>query len=888
MNTTSRIHQTVMAFVLATLLPLGAGAEAILHGRVSFDAGGTLVKGAEESDWTSASVNTLILPKDTLWADQGGTAEIEFSGGTFLRLADGSKAEVVSLPPSGVIRGWVGSFYVHRLKRSQGEFVFETPAASIQVEKDSMVRIDILGEGMTTVSTRWGQATIRTDAGGAVQAYQGKRVYVEAGLLPSEPVPFDRSAEDAFDRWNRERTEYLVEGPEQTRPVEVTPTTLGVRDLDRYGEWVYIDNRPFWRPTVIVDYTPYRYGYWNHVGRIGNVWVGSYPFSYVTSHYGYWDYVPRYGWVWSYDRVWSPAWAATVRYGDYFVWAPVNRYYRPVYPTTSAYFTIGGVSFGYFGTSCVRVSEVYLGPSYVHFASYDPFRRYYSSGNVTVNIWNINYGSRRPHVRVPYNNSVTTVRDYTPRRSIRGAGTLYASGTTASQRVQRLESEVGRGSFTRTARTGGQNARTDIARIDAGSRTRNVRLTQEAPDYTRASRSNPVTAGTSRVRATSDEAVAARDRQGGTRSGAPVTRAADTIRGAGGDNTTDGRTSVRGATPTERTRGDATSASRTGATRRTDIDPGFDDNPLRGQSRPVARTRTAVPTEDSAGTATRSAETARTRTPGRTDSAPTATRSAAPSTRTEAPRVNVAPDRVAPSAGRTAVPEASAPSRSARPTVTERPSSSTARTAVPEASAPSRSARPTVTERPSTTARTAAPEASAPSRSARPTVTERPPTATRTAPSSQAPTTGLRAPEPSRGQTLHSGPLTRSRSGEVSQPRIIERSAPPTSRSYTAPSQNSDSSRSYTAPSQNSNSGRSYTAPSRSSDSGRSYTAPSRSSDSGRSYTAPSQNSNSSRSYTAPSRGSSSSSGASISRPSSSRSDAGGRSISSGRTAGGR
>jgi len=785
MKTRNRIKIAAGLLALAALVPLTSNAEAIMHGRISFDAGGALIKGLEESEWSSASVNTLVLESDTLWVDNGGTAEVEFSGGSFLRMADGSKAEMVSLPPNGAVRGWIGSFYIQRLNRSQGDFVFYTPAGAVEVDKDSMVRVDIVNEGVTTVSTRWGRATVRTDAGGNVMAYAGKRIYIETGLLPSEPTPYDRSAEDAFDRWNRERAEYLATGSTQA-PVDISNDTLGVNDLDRYGEWVTIDSRPHWRPTVVVDYTPYRYGYWNSVNRVGNVWVGNYPFCYVTSHYGYWDYAPTYGWVWSYDRVWSPARCATVQYGDYFVWAPVNRYYRPVYPTTSAYFSIGGVSFGYFGTSCVRVSDLYLGPTYVNFANYSPFRQYYGRPNVTVNIWNINAGSRRPHIAVPFNNSVTTVRDYTPRRSIRGATSLYASNRSASERVQRLESTSGRNTFSRASRTGSEYVRTDSARIDRGSRTRNVQLTEGAPDYSRASRSNPITASSTRTRSEAT-VTSTRDRQSGTRNSAPTTRAAESTRSTAGERGT--RTTSPAITPrdssdrTTRTR--TSTANRNSAPQRTDIDPGFDSDSVPMRTRTPTRTR-APQAAEVAPRATSTPD--RTRAITTPDTGRNTTRSTASSSRTEtrttAPRVTTAPDRVTNSS-------------STRSQATTRPSTSTRYTAPsrPQTTAPSTRDRSRESTQPAVrqpTAPVSRPSVSAPSSNSSRSYT--------------APSRATSAPE------------SRSR---VSTP------APSTSRSYTAPSRQPSSSRSYTAPS--SSSSRSYTAPSASSSRGSASASPSRS-----------------------------------------------------------
>ena len=56
---------------LGALLVLSAGiahadAEYTMHGRVSYDAGSNLIKGHDDTDWSHATVNTLILPGDTL------------------------------------------------------------------------------------------------------------------------------------------------------------------------------------------------------------------------------------------------------------------------------------------------------------------------------------------------------------------------------------------------------------------------------------------------------------------------------------------------------------------------------------------------------------------------------------------------------------------------------------------------------------------------------------------------------------------------------------------------------------------------------------------------------------------------------------------------------
>jgi len=483
-----KIWQWVAAAV-AAIAPI-AGADPAMHGRISYDSGNTLVRGEGGGDWAYATTNTLILPGDTLWIDQGGLGEAELPQGTFLRLADSSKVEVTSLDPTIAMRGWEGSFYVQRLTRSPGQALFETPAGTLSIDPDTQVRVDILADGSTTVTVRWGRVDVRTH-GGSVSVLAGRRTWIDAGLLPATPVNFDRSVEDDFDTWSRERAEYLVRGAAQT-PAEVTvaPATLGVSDLNHYGEWVYVESRPYWRPTVVVDYVPYRTGYWNYVNGTGHVWVGTQPFSYVTSHYGRWSYQTNYGWLWSYDPVWSPAWVVGVRYGDYYAWTPCDYYYRPVLTSSSSYFNIGGVQFSVHSTSYVPYNHLYGGPRYISAYDSHVFAPYQQPGvNVNINIWNINTGGNRGDgprgPRHPFDSNVFTERDYSPNRSIRGVQQLDADSYSAVERANRLEQSAGRrGQFAAESRVQ-RDGQTRTSYRD-GERAAEVRTV-------RAERGNPAT-----------------------------------------------------------------------------------------------------------------------------------------------------------------------------------------------------------------------------------------------------------------------------------------------------------------------------------------------------------------------------------------------------------
>lgn len=444
-----------MAFAVEAF---GEGPEAnFQHARVSYETGGGMVKGKDDADWSYVSVNTLILPGDNLWIDKEGTLELEMYGATYFRMADGSKAEVVSAPPDGRMRAWTGVFYAQRSARSQGEFLVESPVCAVKVDADSQVRLDVISNGATTVTVRWGRALVAVEGGQPVALQTGERSFVDPGYLPSPPQKFDRSEEDAFDSWNRERVRLLAIGTDAIpRAIRIENPPVGIADLSPYGEWVSIDSDYCWRPTAVADFIPYRNGHWSFVPGCGYVWVDDYPFCYVTSHYGRWRHHDRYGWVWSYRDGWGPAWVATVHYGSNFVWCPLDPFDRPV-SFGAEFFTVGGLRFGVSMSTYCAAGDLLAGPCRVRPCTPLIVR---NVPPAEINIWNIrvnNFGPGRGgpsgsgfHSRgiVPYTDSTLQVRDFSPQRVIRGWESRDHNGhESARVRALGLESREGRTEF---------------------------------------------------------------------------------------------------------------------------------------------------------------------------------------------------------------------------------------------------------------------------------------------------------------------------------------------------------------------------------------------------------------------------------------------------------
>ena len=569
----------------AALLMLGwmqpATAEEFLHGRISFADGGGLIRGAADDDWSYATMNTLVLPNDTVWADQEGTVEIELPGGSFLRMADGSKAEFVNMAQGLLVRGWTGSFYVQRVNRSAGDYVFETPAARVTIDGNSQVRVDVVGEGSTTVSVRWGRAIVTTAAQSVpIVVSEGQRIYVDPGLLPSSVVPFDRTVEDSFDVWNRERAKLLAVGYSSV-PAQISDSVIGVSDLNNYGEWVYVDNEPLWRPTVVVDYIPYRVGYWSYAPTAGYCWTGDYPFSYITSHYGRWTHHPSYGWCWGYRPGWSGAWVASVRYGSNFVWSPLGFDGYPVY-YGGAHFSIGGTNFGIYSSSFCGANDLFLGPTSVYGCRPDIF---HGVGHDDIYIWNININTNRIGRDILPNTSLR-VRDYSPRRVIRGPDIAGPRLESARTRIASLESSSPRTTFESRARagSGGREVRTAVASSNRSAEIRTARVRETDLQQTR-------DAVRRVLRQDQDpDTITGRGSGSGARSVRADLPEISTLRGAGASSAST-RTGDRNVTG-----GDSRGA-------RTSFVPGADDSPSAGSSRVPASagTRTLAPSDTGRG-----------------------------------------------------------------------------------------------------------------------------------------------------------------------------------------------------------------------------------------------------------------------------------------------
>jgi len=414
---------TVTALTSAPVL-----AEEFRSARISDVRGSLAVRGPDDDDVSYVERNAVIRHADVLWTDDDGRAEIELERGAWIRMAEGTKLEIRALPPSAEFRIWTGSVYLDLSDRVVGQTLLKTPVGDLELERNSVARVDLDGAEGARFSVYSGGGRVRTDSGAAIRIGAGERLYLDSGRGTTEPQRFNRDELDGFDRYQRDRVDYFISRP---LPRELSEDIVGARDLNDYGTWVSVENTTYWRPRCEPSWRPYSAGYWSYIPGCGYTWIDYSPWGYTTSHYGRWSYRPVYGWLWSPGYRWAPSYVYWSTYGDYCGWAPLDPWDRPCYYGNSGFSL--GIGFG----------NVFIDARSWSFCRRDRFfygrhhQRYFASGGRSI------FGGHEVNLR---RDGFRGFRDAhreigVPRNTVRGI-TVNDRGHLARERVLRLEDRV--------------------------------------------------------------------------------------------------------------------------------------------------------------------------------------------------------------------------------------------------------------------------------------------------------------------------------------------------------------------------------------------------------------------------------------------------------------
>ncbi len=286
-----------------------------INGEVSFWRPGA-------QDWTPATLNTPLAPGDVLYTGSNGNVEIQTGPRAFVRAAEGTQIGLDNHEPDFIqFRVTAGRAAVDLRELAPGHTVeLDTPNAALTIERTGYYRADVAQDATTFTAHRGGTATM-TPAGGTATLIPANQQLVVTGTNAPAVATGPAPALTAWDRWNYQRTDYLVQ-PANTR--YVAPAVYGGETLNQYGSWRTVETYgTVWVPAdVPPGWVPYSTGRWIWDPRFGWTWLDTAPWGWAPYHYGRWVFV-----------------------GDYWAWTPGLVVVRPVYAPALVVF-LGGVVVG--------------------------------------------------------------------------------------------------------------------------------------------------------------------------------------------------------------------------------------------------------------------------------------------------------------------------------------------------------------------------------------------------------------------------------------------------------------------------------------------------------------------------------------------------------------
>jgi hypothetical protein len=413
-------NEILYRFAAAMLILLGTGATAFgatataasaagdppaRVGRLSFMEGTVSFHGADQDQWSPATLNFPVTSGSSFWTEPNSKAEIEI-GAAELRLDQATEVDVVRLDDQATqIEVEQGIVNIHLHQLPPGGVNVTTPRGEVSLLEPGSYHIDA-GQSNAGQPADKVQVTVlegKAEIDGPRSALQVEPG--ESALVAGDPVTFTLTEGDAspFDDWalTREHRE-LYTASSQPAPSTaspnivwnsapgaaapqaadtqqyVSPEMTGAQDLSGYGSWTpTADYGPVWYPTsVAADWAPYRYGHWAFIAPWGWTWIDDAPWGFAPFHYGRWAFI-----------------------GDRWGWCPGERFEHPVYAPALVAF-IGGDGFGI----SIGIGESFAAVGWVPLGFHEPFHPYYHASPTYVRNVNITNVTNITNITVVNNN----------------------------------------------------------------------------------------------------------------------------------------------------------------------------------------------------------------------------------------------------------------------------------------------------------------------------------------------------------------------------------------------------------------------------------------------------------------------------------------------------
>jgi hypothetical protein len=347
----------VLAVVAATILfPLASRADEsdTRVARASYISGDVSYQRGDVEGWNGLRVNTPLVTGDSLFAPEGGRAEVDLGSGIVMRLDGGTQVDLVNNTRDVAQLGVNSGFLDLSARSFPRSFTLEidTPNAAATILEPGRYRVEVT-DRMATYSVVQGSMSLAVD-GQQLDVREGESLQLEDTDPPT--YGYGRiGARTPFQTWGDSR-DARVERSSSAR--YVNSEVVGYEDLDDQGSWR--ESRGYgqvWVPSGMpAGWAPYQSGRWIWQDPYGWTWVSNESWGWAPYHYGRWVRMDNsWGWVpppprgyrgpsavMNIEPVYAPALVAFVGGGSWGVslsiggsaigWvplAPAERYYYP-------------------------------------------------------------------------------------------------------------------------------------------------------------------------------------------------------------------------------------------------------------------------------------------------------------------------------------------------------------------------------------------------------------------------------------------------------------------------------------------------------------------------------------------------------------------------------
>lgn len=219
-----KVRRILTAFFLAPILffPLLKAEEATAAisspAHLRYVSGGVYIQRTADMAYEKGSVNTAVKEGDRLGTTDG-RADLQISGGKYIRLDHNTKIDLLELPGrlSGRtrIRVLTGHCYlrINSIKEGKKIEILSSDVSLFVLDK-GLFRIDVRASRETEIFVYNGLLEAALENGSKLIKKE-QRLEVIGGHSTSQPTGFLFSTEDSFDRWNGQRDRSLKRRPAQ-------------------------------------------------------------------------------------------------------------------------------------------------------------------------------------------------------------------------------------------------------------------------------------------------------------------------------------------------------------------------------------------------------------------------------------------------------------------------------------------------------------------------------------------------------------------------------------------------------------------------------------------------------------------------------------------------